>query len=111
MDKIEIANYIIENEKIPKEFDNYVILQISDLHNKSFGKNNCKLISKIDQINPQVVFITGDIIDGENKNYQVALDLFNNLVKKYGFKKLTTYTIVINILMNFILPEIMSKKL
>ena len=34
MDKIEIANYIIENEKIPKEFDNYVILQISDLHNK-----------------------------------------------------------------------------
>ena len=67
MDKIEIANYIIENEKIPKEFDNYVILQISDLHNKSFGKNNCKLISKIDQINPQVVFITGDIIDGENK--------------------------------------------
>ena len=89
MDKIEIANYIIENEKIPKEFDNYVILQISDLHNKSFGKNNCKLISKIDQINPQVVFITGDIIDGENKNYQVALDLFNNLVKKYQVYHIT----------------------
>ena len=88
---IEIANYIIENEKIPKEFDNYVILQISDLHNKSFGKNNCKLISKIDQINPQVVFITGDIIDGENKNYQVEislpkeanLPLEKNLVSKY----------------------------
>ena len=45
MDKIEIANYIIENEKIPKEFDNYVILQISDLHNKSFGKKSQMLCS------------------------------------------------------------------
>lgn len=84
MNKIEIANYTIENKKIPKEFDGYVILQISDLHNKSFGKNNYQLISKIEQINPDVIFITGDIIDGENKNYQVALNLLNDLIRKYN---------------------------
>ena len=83
MSKIEIAEYIVENKKIPKEFDNYTIVQISDLHNKSFGNNNIHLINKIDKINPQVVFITGDIIDGESKNFQVALDLLNNLVNKY----------------------------
>lgn len=62
MSKIEVAKYMISNEKIPKEFDNYTIVQISDLHNKSFGKNNIKLINEIDKINPQAIFITGDII-------------------------------------------------
>lgn len=83
MRKLEIANYIIENNKIPKEFNDYVIVQISDLHNKSFGKNNIYLINEINKINPQVVFITGDIIDGENKNFQVALDLLEYLANKY----------------------------
>lgn len=83
MSKLEIANYIIENKKIPQEFNDYVIVQISDLHNKSFGKNNIYLINEIEKINPQVVFITGDLIDGENKNFQVALDLLGNLTQKY----------------------------
>ena len=83
MSKLEIVNYVIENKKIPQEFNDYVIVQISDLHNKSFGKKNINLINKIDQINPQVVLITGDIIDGENKNFQVSLDLLKNLTTKY----------------------------
>lgn len=83
MSKLEIANYIIENKKIPREFDNYVIVHISDLHNKSFGKNNIHLINEIDKINPQVIFITGDIIDGESKYFQVSLNLLKYLTDKY----------------------------
>ena len=83
MGKIEIAKYTISNEKIPKEFDNYTIVQISDLHNKSFGKDNFKLINEIDKINPEVIFITGDMVDGENENFHVALDLLKILTKKY----------------------------
>ena len=89
MSKIEVAKYMISNEKIPKEFHNYTIVQISDLHNKSFGKNNIKLINEIDKINPKAIFITGDIIDGENKNFQVALDLLNNLTSKYKVYHIT----------------------
>ena len=83
MSKLEIANYIIENKKIPYEFNDYVIVQISDLHNKSFGKNNIYLIEEIDKINPQLVVITGDLIDGENKNFKIALDLLKYLTNKY----------------------------
>ena len=83
MNKIETIQYIVTNEKIPQEFENFTIAHISDLHNKSFGKNNIKLIKEIDKINPEVVFITGDIIDGENKNFHVALNLLNDLTKKY----------------------------
>lgn len=83
MSKLEIANYIIENKKIPYDFNDYVIVQISDLHNKSFGKDNIYLIEEIDKINPQVVVITGDLIDGENKNFDIALYLLKYLTNKY----------------------------
>ncbi|MDO5011743.1 MAG: metallophosphoesterase, partial [Intestinibacter bartlettii] len=69
---LEIAKYTIENEKIPKEFNGYNIVQISDLHSKLFGANNKKLIQKIKSLNPDIVVVTGDLIDGENNNYNVA---------------------------------------
>lgn len=80
---IETTKYTIENEKIPLEFDNFKIVQISDLHNKDFGKNNAKLISKIDNENPDAIFITGDLVDGDSKNFKVALDFIEELSKRY----------------------------
>ena len=82
-DSLEITKYEIENEKIPKEFDNFKIVQISDLHNKSFGKGNKRLLEKIDSQNPDIVVITGDLVEGDNKNFDVALNLIDELLKKY----------------------------
>lgn len=83
LNEIEISKYTIKSNKIPNDFDNYKILQISDLHNKNFGKNNEKLIKRIDSINPDVIFITGDLVDGERKDFNVALELVKNLCKRY----------------------------
>ena len=82
-DSLEITKYEIENEKIPKEFDNFKIVQISDLHNKSFGKGNKRLLEKIDSQNPDIVVITGDLVEGDNKDFDVALNLIDELLKKY----------------------------
>ena len=82
-DSLEITKYEIENEKIPKEFNNFKIVQISDLHNKSFGKGNKRLLEKIDSQNPDIVVITGDLVEGDNKNFDVALNLIDELLKKY----------------------------
>ena len=41
---LEVTKYVVENKKVPKEFDGYNIVQISDLHSKLFGENNNKLI-------------------------------------------------------------------
>ena len=82
-ESLEITKYEIENEKIPKEFDNFKIVQISDLHNKSFGKGNKRLLEKIDSQNPDIVVITGDLVEGDNKNFVVALNLIDELLKKY----------------------------
>lgn len=83
INKIEITKYIVKNKKIPKEFDGYNIVQISDLHSKLFGKDNQKLIQKIKLLSPDIVVVTGDLIDGENNNYNVALDFMEEISKLY----------------------------
>ena len=80
---LEVTKYVVENKKVPKEFDVYNIVQISDLHSKLFGENNKKLIQKIKSLNPDIVVVTGDLIDGENNNYNVALDFMKEISKLY----------------------------
>ena len=41
---LEIYKYNVKSEDIPSEFDNFRIVQISDLHNTEFGENNEKLL-------------------------------------------------------------------
>lgn len=50
------------------------IVQISDLHGKSFGEHNNRLISKVFALRPDAVVITGDLIhEYSMKNILVAL--------------------------------------
>lgn len=60
---ITITNLEYKNHRIPKEFNNFKILHISDLHNKEFGSSQKHLINKTLEVKPDVIFITGDIID------------------------------------------------
>lgn len=68
---VSIQDY--SNDKIPSAFDGYKIVQISDLHNKSFGKDNINLITKIIRENPDIIVITGDLLDSNRTDYQTAL--------------------------------------
>lgn len=80
---LEVTKYEMKNNKIPKAFDGFKIVQVSDLHNKSFGKNNEKLLKKIDDEKPDIVVITGDLVEGDNNNFKVALNLVDELTKKH----------------------------
>ena len=58
------------------------IVQVSDLHGKSFGKNNCKLVEKIVKERPDFIAVTGDIIHKyTEKNKRVALGLISSLAE------------------------------
>ncbi|MDO5560366.1 MAG: metallophosphoesterase [Oscillospiraceae bacterium] len=37
-------------------------VHISDIHNKKFGKNNFKLVNSVKKLNPDCIFLTGDIV-------------------------------------------------
>lgn len=44
------------------------IIQISDLHNCQYGKNNQKLIERIKKLEPDIIICTGDIVDSSDSN-------------------------------------------
>ncbi len=71
----------IQNEKIPESFHGYRIVHISDLHNTEFGKNNKRLIEKIENAKPDIIVMTGDMIDMYRPDIDVALHLAEKLVQ------------------------------
>ena len=64
----------IKSEKIPSDFDGYRIVHISDLHNAHFGKGNEKLLERIKAAKPDIIAVTGDIVDARRTNTVIALD-------------------------------------
>lgn len=57
------------------------IVQLSDLHNGRFGKDNVILIEKIRQLKPDIICITGDLIDKRFPKRQRALELLKKLAE------------------------------
>jgi len=51
------------------------IVQISDLHNSSYGKDNGKLIDRVKKLHPDVILYTGDIVDSASSDMERALSL------------------------------------
>ncbi|MDF2547662.1 MAG: phosphoesterase [Anaerosolibacter sp.] len=78
---IEITNQEIRSSKLPKAFDGYTIVHLSDLHNKSFGREQRNLIEKIQKLNPNMIAITGDLIDRRRYNEDPAMVLIQGAVK------------------------------
>ncbi len=66
---------------VPKAFHGYKILHISDLQNKMFGKNQEKLLYKAECTAPDIIVITGDLIDRNRTDLEAAMDAIHGLVK------------------------------
>jgi hypothetical protein len=57
------TTYKIESKKLPKSFDGMRIVQVSDLHDATFGNKQDRLIKKVQNAKPDAIFLTGDVID------------------------------------------------
>lgn len=76
---IVISKYNVASNKLPKVFDNFKIVQISDLHNKVFYKDNNTLVKKIESQNPDIIVITGDLVDRRKYNEENALSFIDKI--------------------------------
>ncbi|WP_161493876.1 metallophosphoesterase [Virgibacillus necropolis] len=69
--RITVVKQDIAIDDLPEQLDGFKILQISDLHEKVFGKNQKKLINAINSIEYDAIVFTGDMMDGvSSTNYK-----------------------------------------
>ena len=60
--------------------ENMRIIQISDLHDSSYGEHNEDLVSRMEELKPDLIVLTGDIIDESGDDDTVALNLCEQMV-------------------------------
>jgi predicted MPP superfamily phosphohydrolase len=84
---VVLCNYI-ENRGFTETFynasslkvDNPIrVIQISDLHNCSFGKGNQKLIERVKKLKPDVILCTGDMVESSDSNLDSVIALGKGL--------------------------------
>ena len=71
---IEVNEYEIVSDRIQQGFDGFRIAQVSDLHNKDFGEGYGQLLTLLSQINPDIIVVTGDLIDSRQTDLDIALE-------------------------------------
>ena len=55
------------------------MVHLTDLHNTQFGKNNAKLVDKVTAQNPDIIIMSGDMLNEDDPNTDVVLSLISDL--------------------------------
>jgi predicted MPP superfamily phosphohydrolase len=78
---LETTHYTYAAEQLDADLEGYRIVQISDLHNAKFGKNNQKLVGRIRECEPDMIVLTGDLVDSNHTNVDRAVQFVDEIVK------------------------------
>lgn len=76
-----VSEYTFETKEIGEALDGFRIVQISDLHNKRFGKNQRWLMEQLMECDPDIIVITGDLVDSNHTNIEKAMEFVEESVK------------------------------
>lgn len=76
-----VSKYKVKNKKIPRSFDEFKILHLSDWHCTTYGKNNDKLIKLINKQKADIIVATGDFIIRQDKDIKPALEFLKELIQ------------------------------
>lgn len=79
--RLKVSEYVHNDSDLPEEFDGYTIVQVSDLHGKSIGRKHDKMIDAITKQEPDIIVITGDLVDRRRWNIESALSFVDEAVK------------------------------
>lgn len=80
--EIQVVRFAVESPKIPSGFNGYKIVQISDLHVGTWGKDTTFISKFVDEINylkPNVIFFTGDIVNRNSSELKPFLNVLKRL--------------------------------
>ena len=67
------STHSVTSPRLPAGFEGFRIAQVSDLHNAEFGEGNRKLLDALEQAQPDIIVMTGDIVDSRNTKPEISL--------------------------------------
>jgi hypothetical protein len=76
-----VTEYDYKSSKVSAELSGYTIVQISDLHNQIFGIGQKSLLKKIREQSPDMIVVTGDVVDLTHTFFKPAEDFFEGAVE------------------------------
>lgn len=84
MKLFQIEKYEIASKQLPREFDGYKIVFLTDLHDTEYGVKNGYLLKQIYAQKPDCIMIAGDMMVGKREfNSMVSLNLLKSLSQQY----------------------------
>lgn len=82
---LETDAYALTSQKLPAAFHGLRIVQLTDLHGRSFGEKQKTLLDYVSHLHPDIVVLTGDLIaekyDGQER--KAVQDLLQGLAQRY----------------------------
>lgn len=73
---ISVTHYIC---KAPELKQSFKIVQLTDLHNNEFGSKNQRLVERIIKEEPDVIFLTGDMLNADEERTDILIELVKAL--------------------------------
>ncbi len=77
---VGITRYEVAFEVLPESFAGFRIAQVSDFHNAGNDRSAERLSEKIKKENPDIIVLTGDLVDSNRTDVDVAINLVEKLV-------------------------------
>ena len=75
---LEVTNYVLSSPKLTAPIR---AVQLTDLHNSEFGENNERLVRMVKKQNPDVILLTGDMLNGDEPRTEVVTGLIEQLAE------------------------------
>lgn len=79
--RVTVSHITVADPEIPEAFHGFRIAQVSDLHNTRFGEGSRELLDVLKGVDPDIIVITGDLIDRRRTDVGAALEFAREAVK------------------------------
>lgn len=78
---LELNGYTVSSDRLPEAFDGYRIAHVSDLHATEKGESHATLLKMLREAEPNMIAITGDLVDSRHTYLQSALEFIQQAVQ------------------------------
>lgn len=79
--QLKTTKKTLVTNRLPKSFDNFKIAVISDLHKKSFGVDNYRLVDTVKESAPDIILFPGDLVSRFETTIKPQASLISALSK------------------------------